>query len=305
MASETQFCPKCGAPVGADDAFCRKCGASLVDAAADVEETGRRGRFASLRRRNVLLAILGVALLIGVGSAVAAFTLADDGASASEEEEARHAALVARLQDPFQQIMQRRDTFFVSERGYLAAMRDAQRLVRKYLARSDAVDAEIRRIDNAAEPQRQLCIDYPDYYPCPEPDYPEYPTVPEVDSQVERLRAASRQMDQLRADLLTIDPPSELKILHAQLLAAIDALKADATHNADIFTEAVGSTGFEGSGGVDRVKIRTLRGETALPAIRQVNRAALAIITLLGLSASDYDVPGGRDLDPADHSSAK
>lgn len=308
MTADTQFCPSCGASVGVSDAFCRKCGAPLAETPPEEEATsGRRGLFETIRRRNVLLVLVGLVLLLGGGAAVAALTVVGSETSASEKAEARQQALFERIGDPFHQVMRSRDTFFVSERGYLAAMRDAQRTIRKYLARSDAVDAEIKRIDNASEPQRQLCNDYPDYYPCPDPDYPSYPQVPDVDPQVEKLRAVSRQMDQVRADAVAIDPPNELSVMHAQLLAAIDALRADATHNADVLTEAVtaGSPGYEGGGTVDRVKLRTLRGETALPAIRQLNRAALKLIGMLSLSVSDYDVPGGRDLDPADHSDAR
>jgi hypothetical protein len=69
-----------------------------------------------------------------------------------------------------------------------------------------------------------------------------------------------------------------------------------------VFDEAV-TRGEEGYGSIDKGKLRTLRDrDSGLPAVRELNRAAGALIKSLRLPVRNYDVPGGRDLDPADDS---
>jgi hypothetical protein len=69
-----------------------------------------------------------------------------------------------------------------------------------------------------------------------------------------------------------------------------------------VLDEAVEPAQEESVGTMEKGKLRTLRSGSALPAIRQLNVAAVEVIDLLELRRLDHDVPGGRDLDPADHS---
>ncbi|MGB1583750.1 MAG: hypothetical protein ACPHCI_08165, partial [Solirubrobacterales bacterium] len=61
-------------------------------------------------------------------------------------------------------------------------------------------------------------------------------------------------------------------------------------------------TGEEGFTVLDVRKARALRSDTALPAIKQMNKASVVLIEDMGLSVKSFDVPGGRDIDANDHS---
>jgi hypothetical protein len=94
----------------------------------------------------------------------------------------------------------------------------------------------------------------------------------------------------------------DVAMVHTQLMASVDALEEEAGHNADVLDEAVTAAEGEGYGELDAGKIKTLRDDGALPAIRQLNRAAVNVIDRYKLPIASYDVPGGRDLDAVDHS---
>lgn len=306
-APEGEFCPKCGSAVGATDIFCRRCGASLqeadpIAAADEGDATPRRRGLRRLRDTKVLVAVVAFVALLGAGAAVAAFTLVgqSDEPTAAESAQAEVEAHRARLLTPFQEAMQMRARFFSAERQYIDAMADARRSIRNYQRRQAQVRRETLEIQRANEAQFELCRAYVEVE-CPDPTYPDSPQVPDLDGSVEKLRAAARRLDQIKADLVTFERPDELGVFSAQLLASVEALNEDATHNADVLVEAVSSS-FEGGEFLDSTKLKTLRAETALPSIRQMNRAAVQVIRLLGLKLTDYDVPGGRDAEPGDHS---
>jgi hypothetical protein len=146
-----------------------------------------------------------------------------------------------------------------------------------------------------------LCETYVDV-DCPDYNYPDAPQVPDFDGSVEKLRAAASRLDEIRADVVATEQARELTVFYAQLLAAVEALAANATHNADVLVQSTGAG--EGGSYLNETEIKTLRGDAALPAIRQMNREGVELVTLLGLRIGDYDLPGGRDADPDDHSTA-
>ncbi len=91
----------------------------------------------------------------------------------------------------------------------------------------------------------------------------------------------------------------------AQLDTAVESLKNEAEHNADVLDEAIEfGVGEDAIDQVNKGKIKTLRRKSALPAIRAMNRSAVRLITDLSLPIGEYDVPGGHDIDDGDHSTA-
>jgi hypothetical protein len=303
---EAHFCPHCGSSVGGSDLFCRRCGTRIADAeansAASPDESASTKR--GLRRRKVLLPLFALTALVVAIAAVAGFTVlsGSEEATAAEKQQAQSEVLRARLRPPYEAIMQLRTSYFSAERQYLAGMTDARRSLRKYKQGLARYQAEITAIDRANEAQWELCRTYAEV-DCPNPTYPDSPEVPDLDGNVEKIRAAARPLDQIKADLVGVNQPAELTVLAAQLRAAIESQNGTATHNADVLVEAV-ATG-EGGEYLDARKIKTLHELTALPAIRQMNREAARIIKMMDLRLVDYDVPGGHDADPADHSTAR
>jgi hypothetical protein len=203
----------------------------------------------------------------------------------------------------FQQVMRERTSFLVAERLFLSAMDDATTRVRRYQKQVAANAAESKRISEINQPGFDACSNY--NVPCPNPTYPTDPAAPDVSADVRKLRKAGRRLNSLHAQVLNATPEPQLKVLYTQFQAAIEALAADASANADTLTKAVtppDANVGESTGGVDASQIKTLHDESAIPAVRQMNQAAVRSIRLLKLVVRDYDVPGGIDADPDDHS---
>jgi hypothetical protein len=93
-------------------------------------------------------------------------------------------------------------------------------------------------------------------------------------------------------------------VFYAQLQAAISSLSTDAQYNANTLGEAVTEPTNGGTGFVDEKKVSTLHAENGLPSVRLMNQQAVQLIHLLQLEISQYDVPGGSDANPSDHSVA-
>jgi hypothetical protein len=123
-----------------------------------------------------------------------------------------------------------------------------------------------------------------------------------LSDETEQLRKAAADLDEQQSELANVAPRADLRVLHTQLLAAVAALQDEANHNADVLDEAVEPAEGESVGRLNSGKLRTMREETALPDVRQMNRAAMKVVTVLQLDRTDYDVPGGRDVDSDDHS---
>jgi len=225
--------------------------------------------------------------------------------AAEQAASARFIALKTHLMGPFTAGMHDRDAFFVAERAFLSAMEDANSQLRKYRSDLASVTAQNKQIDNANAPAQAACANSTN--PCPNPTYVTTPSAPDVTSDIHRLRAATSRLNDLHARVLDMAPPEQLKAFYSQLQAAIEALTQDASQNADILTTGVTAPNpstTNDTGNVDAAKIDTLRGDEALPAIRAMNQEALTAIGTLKLSLSDWDVRGGHDLDPADHSTS-
>jgi hypothetical protein len=314
VASADRVCPGCG-NLAEQHRFCPHCGLQLSD--IEREFSAAAGPFAdppvadparrSPRRKKMVL-VAGVAVGLAVaGSALLLLTdvLGGDGKSTTQ---AKLEALHARLLPPFTKAMRSRDALFLAERRYLAGMHHATAQLRKYRRNLAATVAERKRINERFAPQFDACARYADVS-CPDPTYPNDPAAPDLGDDVTQLRGASSRLDSLHADVLSVTPPSELKVFYAQLSNAAETMKDDATYNADTITQAVTppdprDESGDSAGNVEEAKIKTLHQENALPAIEQMNRAAVSLIRLLGLPLASYDVPGGHDLDPDDHSSA-
>jgi hypothetical protein len=54
-----------------------------------------------------------------------------------------------------------------------------------------------------------------------------------------------------------------------------------------------------------RQKLATLQGETGLQSVRLINQQAVQVIQRLQLDIGEFDIPGGTDTDPSDHSVAQ
>jgi hypothetical protein len=189
-------------------------------------------------------------------------------------------------------------------------MSDARAKIRQYRRQHRAVQAETKRIDEINQPGWDACTQYTDVQ-CPSPRYPDQPTVPDVSTDIRRLHSASKRLDVLHASILNVGAPPQLKVFFAQLATAVDALNSDATYNADTLTKGITppdsapqTEGDSSKGYMDDAQVNTLHDEQALPAVKEMNRAAMAAIGLLRLQVSEYDLPGGNDLDPGDHSLA-
>jgi hypothetical protein len=306
VASETKFCSQCGgsAPVG--DLFCRNCGTALAETAAPpwVPDPGANGGgdrtppdqavpAPSARGRKLIvgagLAALAVAVAVGVLLAGGVVSLGGDSGPNPAQKRTVQTAMVDR------------DEFFKAERAYLGAYGLALTELRRYLREESEFKAENKRIEEEFADEFDACYRYYDI-DCPEPDYPDQPKAPNFSPETKDIRAAAQDFEQLRVSLSSASPRGNAGRLRAQLIASVEAVKSEADHNADVLDEAVEPADGEAPGGIDKGKIKTLRKESALPAIQEMNRTAVRALRAVGLSLTRFDVPGGRDLDANDHS---
>jgi hypothetical protein len=299
--AETRFCPSCGGATESTDRFCRSCG-HPVDGDGTPSTAAEPERPARQRRRIVWIA----PALVLVAAAAAVVVVAMAGAFSSGEgdatsrERARLASQRAALRRPFDDLMASRDEFFAQERRYLSAMSDAQGVIRSYRRAERDYKSETKSIDDEFADEFDQC--FRTALPCPSPDYPDLPKVPSFEEQTAKLRRVAQRLSDLGAALASIQPPRQLLVLHTQLQASVSSQIDEAEHNADVLDEAAEPAEGEAPGSLNKGKLRTLRREGSFPAIRQMNQAARKVIDDLRLARSDYDVPGGRDLDETDHS---
>lgn len=312
------FCPHCGTEHQPEDSFCRGCGAKLEPTTATAAARSSTGtpsaaressaagadaleatREAVDRKRWVLPAAIFGLMLVGVLAVLAiggVFSGPDDseGQLSSERKEVRP-ALVA--------FMTRRDELFKLQRRYIRVMSDANEKLDDYKREDRTYKAENKRIEEEFADEFDQCAKIADL-PCPTPDYPDPPKVPSVAKQARALRSVSDDLGALTAQVQSQTPSKELQVAETQLLSATEKLSDEASHNADVLDEAVTAAQGNDVGAVNRGKLRTIRALTALPAIKQMNRALIILIDRLRLPRTQYDVPGGRDLDDTDSSTA-
>jgi hypothetical protein len=316
---KTQWCPACGAEADPADAFCRACGTPLAGSPnqeADPTEhhegpsaaTNATHRADVDRWKRWFIVSLIVAVLVAVGVIVAVVAgKSHSNAAASQQRRAEVAqhALKARLYGPFQTAMAQRTKFFVAEAAFLDATRDATGKLHRYRSEVQRVEHEDTEINNANSGLEQACRQPLSNVPCPNPTYPSYPTAPNVQDDINGLRTAAADASSLNAQVLAATPQPELKVFYAQLQAAIAALSTDAQYNATALSEAVSAPENGGTGAVEEKKASTLHAETGLPSVRLMNAEAVQVIRELHLELSQYDVPGGTDANPSDHSAAQ
>jgi hypothetical protein len=295
------FCPQCGEATTADDRFCRNCGAPLRPRGqAQSHPSGSPSSDGASTRRGALRPILGGLALLLIAGGVAVGVLFATGVLETGGEDHRSGPSAAAVRAVARE-MELRDEFYKAERAYLQALGSATTALKTYRRQDREFRATTKRIEEEFADEFDECFRFA-AVPCPEPDYPDPPKVPDFDTQTREMRSASQDFAELQAELTAIKARPVIAALHIQLLSAVEAAKSEVDHNADVFDEAVQTPGEEMSGGIDRGKIKTLRRETALPAIRQMNLAAVRAVRRVGRSLRSYDLPGGRDLDPDDHS---
>lgn len=214
----------------------------------------------------------------------------------------------ARLSAPLQELIGFRTTFFIGERSFIGAMGDANSKLRDYHRQSQSVADETKQINDANSSQQNACAQPGSVVACPNPTYPNPISAPDLTSDVGKLRSVVSRLSSLKASVLAVTPASDLREVYAQLSQAIDQLSTDANYNADTLTKGVvkpdpNSQGSVGS--VDDAQVATLHKEQALPAVRLMNTATVTVINGLQLPLTNYDVPGGTDADPLDHSVAQ
>lgn len=298
------FCPSCGKPAASGDRFCRHCGARLDDTAppagvsGEAREEGAAPAARPWRRR---LALIGAFAALALAAGAVAFLIVRGGGDGEADAAAALATERERVTPQFDELMQRRDSFFTLERRYLAALGDAREALADYRRKDRDYAAEVKRIDDEFADEFDECYRYT-AVPCPSPDYPDVPAVPSVSKQTRAMRTTARRLGSLRAELTSTTPLPRLRVLYDQLMASIDALKDEADHNADVLDEAVTPAKGDATGTVDNGRLRTLREDEALPSIKEMNRAAVDVVKRLELPLTRYDLPGGRDLDSDDHS---
>jgi hypothetical protein len=249
------------------------------------------------------LCVAGLAIVLMLVFALGAFS---SGPSATQRHQSAVVALRARLLPAFQRAMQQRTQFFTDERRFLSAMGDANQKIRTYKERKQSVEAQDKQIEAAYSAQESACTAAFSTTPCPNPTYPKAPSAPEAHGDISRLRSAVNRLTDLKAEVLAVTPPAQMKIFYAQFESAIGTLLGNAQADADTLQQAITEPeqGTESTGTVEEQKLGTLQADQAVPAIMIMNREAVALIDQMGLQIGQYDVPGGTDIDPSDHSTA-
>ncbi len=304
----TGFCPQCGGATGTGDAFCRECGVSMTTAADEsmssaqdepslVTMVPQRQHWLT-KRRALWGGIAAFILVAGVGTAVALLSGGDGEKSTPKLSLSAVArkqygtALAARMAD--------RDRFFTLERNVLSPISQADAKMLQYDTATKDYQAESQRITDSNASAYANCSQF--YVPCPSPSYPDSPVGPNLASETLLLRKAAADLRELSAKLGARTVPRALAVFDDQLRSATDLLAAQAEFDADVLTKT--SYTYEGGVSVDTQEFATMKRDAALAAIQQMNRAVLAILKRLALEPQDFDVPGGRDIDPSDHSTA-
>jgi len=201
--------------------------------------------------------------------------------------------------------MGQRTKFFTAEADYLTSMRDVNSKLSKYEGETRTVEQESKQIENANSALEAACQEPESTVRCPSPTYPTYPDAPNMQSDVASMRSAVSQLAGLNAEVLAVTPQPEIRVFYAQLEAAISSLSSDAEYNANTLVEATTEPKNGGIGTVEERKTATLHGDTGLPSVRLMNKQAVQLLHVLRQEISQYDVPGGTDVNPADHSIAE
>jgi Bacterial SH3 domain/zinc-ribbon domain len=266
-----------------------------------------RRRVAAIRQRPWIAAGaagLGVLVLILVIVLVAGSGGGGSSKPTAEEKRARVTALRKRLGAPFTSVMQARDKFFAQEAQFVTFIKSAQGKLSSYASALDQYNNTSQQLAAANNAAYQICIANGGFYCSSGYSAPTPPIVSDVAGEVQQLRQEATLTQQLQAELGSAKVPSELNVVATQLQSAVGALAGEANHDADILTEAVvePNPAQSISGSVDAQRATEIRTDDALPPIGQMNVAALNTIKLLKLDITQYDIAGGHDTNPNDHS---
>jgi hypothetical protein len=234
----------------------------------------------------------GIVLALLAAAAVIAVTGVLDSSSEDTSTE---------LKSRFDGAMRYRSDFFRIEREYLSGMGRADEKLSEYQRKDRSATARNKRLNEEFADEFDRCVRVD--VACPEPNYSEAPEAPRLRKETAKIRSAANDLDELAVRLVDVTPRPELVPLFSQLEKAIEALKQEAEHNADVLDEAIDyAVGEDAIDQVDKGKLKTIRRRSALPAIKAMNGSAVRLVKSLSLSMGDYDVPGGQDVDPEDHS---
>jgi hypothetical protein len=258
---------------------------------------------------SVVVVVLVIVLVAGGGG----------GGSTTSPAQIRNKHLVSlqkQLTAPFSAVMQDRDSFFAQEAQFVSSIKSAQSKLFLYTTSAnqynDALNQynnEVQQIEASNSAAIVACEDAGGFdctAPNSVPSAPNGPTVPDLSTEISQLRQSATLLDQLQAQLNSLKLPSQLNVLNTQFLSSVSGLSSEANQDADILTEAVIPANQQQgtSGSVDAGKASELRTNDVLPAIQQMNAAALTIITELHLPIAQYDIAGGHDTNPNDDSQA-
>jgi len=308
-------CPACDKPVTDDDRFCRACGAKVEPkpSKAKAPATGASGAFGSSlssfkNRLHEHPAIAGIAALVIVAMVVGLALVALGGGdgkkkpTAAEIAQRRLEADRKAFGEPFKALMQERDAFFAQERTFVSTIKAAQQKAFAYFLANEKYNTDIERISAEASAAQNICDTFGSF--CPTPTFPDPPRVPDLNSEIQSLRQVAQRLQELAAALDSTPEPDELGVFATQFRSAVDVLIAQSNQDADVLTEAITppENCDECTGFVDNNKLKEMHTDDALPSIGHMNAAALEIIDRLKLLISSFDVSGGKDIDPTDHS---
>ncbi|GLY28196.1 hypothetical protein [Kineosporia sp. NBRC 101731] len=325
MGVTTLTCPACSRPLNRLN-FCEACGAraprpgeppsvrrlpsprpmSEVSFPRQVHiqeiltpKTVRRNRHRSTRRRGVWVAGIGLVVVTGLGLGAFRLTgalgtdLTPAQQQASELERSQ-----AELLPQLEVLMEARAAFFSGERRYLPAMKRVRAAIQTYNRRLAGVEREIDEISRANAARLRGC-----HNRCPDLDYPAYPRLPDLSPEVADLQRVATRMTQLHDQLLTVRGTAGIQMSYGELLSAVDLLGQDAKDNLVTLHEMrYPSRDGIYAGGAASLRIEALNGNNSLPVVRQMNTHLVRLLERSQLPVASYDLPGGRDKYPGDHS---
>ncbi|MCD5354302.1 hypothetical protein [Kineosporia mesophila] len=259
---------------------------------------GRDGR-GGTRRRGVWAAVIGLVVVIGLGLGGLRLTGAlGADLTPAQQRTAELERSQAELLPQLEVLMDARAAFFSGERRYLPAMRRIRAAIRTYNLRLAAVEQEIDEISRAHAARLRGC-----HNRCPDLDYPAYPRLPDLSPEVADLKRVAIRTAQLHDQLLTVRGTAGIEMSYSELLSAVDLLGQDAKDNLVTLHEMrYPSRAGIYAGGAARLRIGTLNGNNAVPVVRQMNTHLLRLLERSHLPVDSYDLPGGRDKFPGDHS---
>ncbi|WP_285619110.1 hypothetical protein [Kineosporia sp. NBRC 101677] len=319
MGVTTLSCPACARPLGHRQTYCETCGARAGDPPARpvrrpvVQVPGPR----QVHMQEILtparqgsrgggwgigLGLVLVVLLVVAGLTFA--TLRSTGVVGGPSETERQAAAMAQEQADLRSglgvFMEIRAVFFGAERRYLPAMHQARVQIQEYNTELAQVEAQIDEINSANAARLRGCGSS-----CPDLDYPAYPKMPELGPQIKDLKAVVQRTGELHGQLSALRETGVLVMAYSDLLSAVDLLGEDARENLASLKDMrrKPKTGSYADGRT-RLRIGTLNGNSSLPVIRRMNGNLVRLLERTDLPVRGYDLPGGRDRDRSDHSTA-